>query len=194
MHSKEEQDIIHDALTSEWHGLFRRAKASNKRIIVGLRREQFDSMKVVSCFYCGHNGGKPILRPETGEVVTRYRGIDRLNSHKSYTRSNSVPCCSICNYAKNDMSPKGFIKWIENLKENPLDSYNEPDLRDKADLENPGFKKILSRYKGSAQKRGYEFTLTPEQALAFMQAPCAYCNQGKKNKCKLNKLDSFTLG
>ncbi len=40
-------------------------------------------------------------------------GIDRIDNHIGYTVENSAPCCSICNYAKRDMTEAQFMAWIK---------------------------------------------------------------------------------
>ena len=44
-----------------------------------------------------------------------YSGLDRINNEVGYTRQNVVPCCIICNRAKNSMPFKDFIDWINRL-------------------------------------------------------------------------------
>jgi hypothetical protein len=39
-------------------------------------------------------------------------GIDRIDSKLGYTASNVVPCCRICNTAKQDMSVGEFKTWV----------------------------------------------------------------------------------
>lgn len=42
-------------------------------------------------------------------------GIDRVDSMKSYTVDNCIPCCKICNYIKCDYSMECFIEHIKNI-------------------------------------------------------------------------------
>ena len=42
-------------------------------------------------------------------------GIDRINSKKGYEKSNCLPCCSTCNYAKLDTPLQDFYKHIEKI-------------------------------------------------------------------------------
>jgi hypothetical protein len=42
-------------------------------------------------------------------------GIDRFDNTKGYTTDNCVPCCSDCNYLKNNTSPEEFAQWILDL-------------------------------------------------------------------------------
>ena len=78
--------------------------ARRRGLSVGLSFEIFCSIHKKTCIYCG------------GVLPKKGYGIDRKDSTKGYTRSNSVPCCSICNRAKSDMSTVQFKQWIERLK------------------------------------------------------------------------------
>lgn len=66
------------------------------------------------CFYCGC----------VGMNITRqykefpHNGIDRINNNKGYTQKNCLPCCKVCNFAKNTMKYKEFISWSKRLYEN----------------------------------------------------------------------------
>jgi len=55
------------------------------------------------CFYCGFSSG--------------LIGLDRVDSNKGYILDNVVPCCKICNLAKNDMSTTAFADWIHRVHE-----------------------------------------------------------------------------
>lgn len=39
-------------------------------------------------------------------------GIDRVDSTKGYILSNCVPCCIICNRAKNSLTLQEFHQWV----------------------------------------------------------------------------------
>jgi hypothetical protein len=45
----------------------------------------------------------------------RYNGIDRIHNDIGYVEYNCVPCCIICNRAKNSMPYEDFVDWIDNL-------------------------------------------------------------------------------
>jgi hypothetical protein len=44
-----------------------------------------------------------------------YSGIDRLDNNIGYVSGNCVPCCSVCNYAKRDMTVDQFKNWIKRI-------------------------------------------------------------------------------
>jgi len=76
-----------------------------------LTREQVAHLTKQQCHYCGvvpnqveqHRGVK-------GNYI--YNGIDRLDNTKGYVIDNVVPCCGVCNRAKNDMTVREFRTWL----------------------------------------------------------------------------------
>jgi hypothetical protein len=42
-------------------------------------------------------------------------GIDRVDSSQGYVMSNCVPCCSVCNMAKSNMTLDAFKSWAQSL-------------------------------------------------------------------------------
>ena len=46
------------------------------------------------------------------------RGVDRLDSSKSYSIENTEPCCSDCNGMKSDMTKEHFIEHLNKIFKN----------------------------------------------------------------------------
>lgn len=77
-----------------------------------LTREQVKDITKQNCYYCDKEPAQIKKdKGQNGEYI--YNGIDRVNSDQDYTLQNTVACCSICNYAKSDLSYNEFIEWIE---------------------------------------------------------------------------------
>lgn len=74
-----------------------------------LTDEQFRTLTSADCWYCGASPQK-VSRTTTGTYV--YNGIDRMDSFKGYTIDNCVPCCSVCNRTKNDLSAAEFLHLV----------------------------------------------------------------------------------
>lgn len=91
-----------------------KAKASNRDF--KLTVAEFHMIAKYPCFYCGDSLTN-IHRSEHGTGDYAYNGIDRIDSRKGYTISNSVSCCKICNIAKTNHSQGAFIKWIKKAYE-----------------------------------------------------------------------------
>ena len=89
-----------------------------------LSLEEFGELTKRNCSYCDSPPssvrtlnkwkGRQVeaaVRAQQHSAYT-YNGLDRLDSSKGYTPSNSVPCCTRCNRAKNDMSIVEFRQHI----------------------------------------------------------------------------------
>lgn len=90
-----------------------RASAKRKGLSWRLSKQQFKALTSQDCRYCGRHPSSTFKRGKrrfNGYYV--YNGIDRLDSKKGYTRLNTVPCCSTCNYAKRRMTEKEFVSWV----------------------------------------------------------------------------------
>ena len=71
-----------------------------------------------NCYYCNSIPSNLITYRGKNSFTFRYfmySGLDRLNNDIGYTRQNVVPCCIICNRAKNSMPFKDFIDWLNRL-------------------------------------------------------------------------------
>lgn len=57
--------------------------------------------------------------------------------------------------------------------------------------EDGNIKRVLKDYRTNARRRGYEWSLTKEQALSLFAENCFYCGQPPNNIQKSNGVDSF---
>jgi hypothetical protein len=91
----------------------------------------FRLLTISNCYFCGslpykiftayeiksgkrfHGVSGPRL--EQSKIVVN--GIDRLDNNIGYTTENSVPCCSICNFAKRDLDLTIFESWLDTITE-----------------------------------------------------------------------------
>jgi len=89
-------------------------KNRKKHLTFELTKEQFLSMIVKPCVYCGSiNSNNHQASNCNGSFVSN--GIDRIDSEIGYTLDNCVPCCDICNRMKLDHSVDVFIGHIEKI-------------------------------------------------------------------------------
>jgi hypothetical protein len=95
--------------------------------------DQFRDICSQDCFYCGQppsleitgayeSAKRTSIRNQTRFHEDFYQqtkilanGIDRVDSERGYQISNIVPCCSICNYAKSNLSQQDFFVWIKRV-------------------------------------------------------------------------------
>lgn len=78
-----------------------------------LTKEQFREHTVSLCFYCGSLPTNRVTNSKDNHYF--YNGVDRKDNSVGYTKTNTVPCCTICNRAKRDLPYGEFCSWIENL-------------------------------------------------------------------------------
>ena len=91
-----------------------KARAKRLGIEYKLTEEQFARMTKQDCYYCG---SKPSNKMDCNHYYGNYiyNGLDRVDNTKGYTIDNIVPCCRICNYAKQKMTLQGFESWIKRI-------------------------------------------------------------------------------
>lgn len=99
--------------------VFREYKSGAKRrnINFNLSRREFLFLTSQDCFYCN---GQPsnIHKSQWNNGDFIYNGIDRLDNNQGYLLSNCIPCCKICNVAKNNLKSKDFLKWVKDIYNN----------------------------------------------------------------------------
>jgi len=83
-----------------------------------IKLDEFRYLCQQNCYYCDSPPSNLITYRGQNSFTFRYfmySGLDRLNNEIGYTRQNVVPCCIICNRAKNSMPFKDFIDWLNKL-------------------------------------------------------------------------------
>lgn len=84
-----------------------------------IKIEEFLTLSQMNCFYCNSAPKNKItsIRSSKKEIDNySYNGLDRLDSNKTHTIDNVMPCCSICNTMKNNMSLSKFNDWVSNIE------------------------------------------------------------------------------
>lgn len=103
-----------EAAFNELWGRYQR-QARERALEFHLSMEEFRGLIQQNCFYCG--------APPSNEVSARYgrngglvySGLDRKDGSRGYLPDNVVPCCVICNRAKNLMSVEEFAAWVQRV-------------------------------------------------------------------------------
>ena len=95
-----------------FNALFRRIKrnADTRNLEWSLTSDQVRALSKQSCYYCGIKPQQVISVSRYGSYV--YNGLDRIDNSRGYTINNVVPCCGICNVAKNAQTTKQFREWL----------------------------------------------------------------------------------
>ena len=85
--------------------------AKTHNIEWSLSSEYAISLMESPCHYCDIPPSRIIRKPHcAGEF--KCNGIDRKDNAIGYTRENSVPCCTPCNFKKKAMGYAEFAAWI----------------------------------------------------------------------------------
>jgi len=82
-----------------------------------LTKEQVQTSIQQPCYYCGAEPNQGSNLSSICNGVYLYNGIDRVDNSKGYTFNNIVPCCGICNKAKNSQTVEQFKAWIHAVNE-----------------------------------------------------------------------------
>lgn len=86
-----------------------KGNAKTRNIKWDLTINKFKLIAQDKCFYCN---SLPPKSPGFRDRSPFYHGLDRVDNSLGYSVKNSVSCCSICNYAKHDLSIKDFKIWL----------------------------------------------------------------------------------
>jgi hypothetical protein len=102
--------------------LYRKYKCNAKKrsYSFNISFEYFISLTNKNCFYCGSipkRVQKFQLNIKNKHIDYICNGVDRVNNLIGYIEGNCVPCCTICNRAKNNLKLSDFLNWIKNIKE-----------------------------------------------------------------------------
>lgn len=105
-----------DGPLSKLFGNYKRA-AEKRNYKWFLSKEQFKTLILNNCFYCGHPPSSEIFiaRKKTQDNVLIYNGVDRKNNIEDYTLENCVSCCYVCNKMKMDLDYNTFINQITKI-------------------------------------------------------------------------------
>ena len=98
-----------------------KANAKSRGYEWALTREHAVSLMRQNCFYCDAAPAQvAISRNRNSKNYTPffYNGLDRVDNSRGYTTNNVVPCCFVCNRAKDTMSLEKFREWVFRVSRN----------------------------------------------------------------------------
>jgi len=75
-------------------------RAKSKEFEFEFTKDEFINLINTPCIYCG---------------VVKLNGLDRIDSSKGYTKSNTQPCCGDCNIAKHTKSHEEYLDFIRRV-------------------------------------------------------------------------------
>jgi hypothetical protein len=86
--------------------------AQKRKVPYELTNEQFRNLVGAECcFYCGSNEKRKVFSRKTAAPFLCF-GIDRVDNKQGYIPSNCVPCCKVCNRAKDVLTQEEFMSWV----------------------------------------------------------------------------------
>lgn len=91
----------------------RRAKLINQPFT--LTREGFSGLTLAPCYYCATKPSQRAKATATAFGAYIYNGVDRLDPTQGYIVGNVVPCCGVCNRAKQSMQVHEFLDWVRRV-------------------------------------------------------------------------------
>lgn len=102
------------AVNTIWHRY--KKNAYYREIDFPLSKDDVKSYMFSNCHYCGSLPTNTlVMKNITGDRGVLYNGIDRIDSNLGYSKDNCVPCCKLCNMAKNDTPLDEFLAWARTL-------------------------------------------------------------------------------
>lgn len=119
--STRNRDITIDIERTKKDLFYRYRKSAVKRNYnFELSYKHFISLTKSNCHYCNQKPSREHKFYIKDTIMPSYicNGIDRKNNNEGYIEGNCLPCCTICNRAKNNLEYDSFINWIEHLKKN----------------------------------------------------------------------------
>jgi hypothetical protein len=100
------------AVTNTYMGRYKRA-AERRCLCWELNADEFSNFIKLNCHYCGV---PPSLEVKSTFHKMKVNGVDRKDNSIGYKISNCLPCCEVCNRAKNDLTYDEFIDYIQRIK------------------------------------------------------------------------------
>lgn len=82
-----------------------------------LSKEETFALSQQPCSYCTQPPSNRILNKYCQRPPLFYSGLDRVDNTLGYLKGNVVPCCKMCNVAKNSHTYEEFVEWIRRVYE-----------------------------------------------------------------------------
>jgi hypothetical protein len=80
-----------------------------------LLEDEFRSLIFQNCYYCDSPPSKLRVDRRRPEGSYLSNGIDRIDNSIGYKMNNCVPCCFVCNRAKDTLTIEEFKIWVKRL-------------------------------------------------------------------------------
>ncbi len=78
--------------------------------------EEFVDICQKNCHYCNSEPKMTsYYSKKRNHIFWKYNGIDRYDNDKDYVFDNCVPCCTNCNFMKQDKKVEDFLEQVEKI-------------------------------------------------------------------------------
>ncbi len=114
-----------------------RYNATVRGVSLDITKEEAFRLMTRPCHYCGAEPSQ-VCAPKKLWTFFVYNGLDRVDNSLGYTAQNTVPCCKICNRAKNDLPLAEFMEWIQRLTSFQQNNRTHQDTLDSLRIINRG--------------------------------------------------------
>jgi hypothetical protein len=91
-----------------------------------LNSEEFFDLVYKNCYYCNTVPSNLKKCQNHTNLDIFYSGIDRVDNTKGYELGNCVPCCKVCNRAKDVMGQEEFLDWIGRVYNHAVRKVSNP--------------------------------------------------------------------
>lgn len=152
---------------------------------------EFYSLSQKNCNYCNtipNNEYNYFLKKKNASIFSKengsftYNGLDRVDNTQDHIIDNCVPCCWVCNRAKNSRTLDEFKQYINNLKINYIEHFKY------ISIELPSNIYILQSVK-SAYRTYHREQISLKEFYSLSQLPCFYCSVVNSNKVNAPLID-----
>jgi hypothetical protein len=152
------------------HSTYKKS-ARVRGIEFNLSKQQVTDLVSKNCHYCDEMNDKGV------------NGIDRIDNDIGYIIDNSVPCCTVCNYMKGELSKANFIGYCKNILANYPNKDPYPPPTDKL------INKKISAAKAKCLKKNRKFNMSFAQVKSALSFKCRYCGNTNSDVRGLDRVD-----
>jgi len=141
--------------------------------------EEFEKIVTSKCYYCNVPYKEFLL------------GVDQLECSKGYTKTNSIPCCEMCNMMKNTLNEATFILMCAHIaRHNNIIKIESLYPKIFNNYKSKGYE----GYKRRAAKKNLEFEITEEEFDKMVnEDPCHICGRHTNDKHRngIDRIDNL---
>lgn len=156
--------------------------ASKRHLFYNLTQEQFTSIIIKPCFFCGFYSD------------STFNSVDRIDNHKGYIYSNVITACSVCNMMRGTNTPQEFIEKLNVIKnyQKFKKPYDETIIEKFPKFAFKHIRRFYSKFKSCAFNRDIKVLISKEEFESIINKTCYICNilNSEVNTNSIDRYDS----